>query len=109
MTALVTPDAVEAAARAVYEHTLDSRGKNLGQYRFEYQCECGEVFITDGHNPEQLSVYALHADHVATAALAAAAPLIAQQTLLDAAAEVHQHPAAAWLTARAATLAPKEN
>ena len=59
----------------------------------------------------------------ATAALAAAAPLIAQQTLEDLAQEMHDwaalhvgpdgaHFARLWetrLTARAATLTPKEN
>ena len=90
----VAPDAVEAAARAMY---------------FE---DCGvapdpEVLAHDEYDAVFRSP--------ARAALAAAAPLIAKQTLLDAAdawadvARAHGTPAELFLTARAATLTPKEN
>ena len=92
MTALAAPDAVEAAARAM-------------QARDPY---C----YNDGHAPSWDNLSALakacYSD-LATTALAAAAPLIAQQTLLDAAKSAWLTPEVQrWLTARAATLTPKD-
>lgn len=112
----VTPDAVEAAARALDPVAFDPDG------------DLRDIF---GHQerPSYRIVRQAAARATATRALAAAAPLIAKQTLLDAAdamvidtaltldldehvlsgatAEV-QDTSAHWLTARAATLTPKE-
>lgn len=85
---MITPDAVEAAARA----------------------------MADDWNPGRDPVLTAMFRDYAQTAVAAAAPLIAQQTLIDAAqawsadiARAHGTPAELFLTARASTLTPKEN
>jgi len=100
----VAPDAVEAAARALYD-LAPWAVSNFGVEAYTW-----ESIGTDNQ-----------ADYLdqARAALAAAAPLIAQQTLFDAADALLQIRGSSgdkpflavteWLTARAATLAPKEN
>ena len=107
----VTPDAVEAAARLVFA------------------VEFGYIDRLRGLNPSQRTLDDLDRQEAELIArVAAAAPLIAKQTLLDARdamdadmnltvdlerhvldTDAIQDVAVAWLTARAATLTPKEN
>jgi hypothetical protein len=62
----------EAVEWVLAEHIWDRLGRNLGQYRIEYTCDCGETFVADGHRG--VTGAALHRAHVAEqiAALVAA-------------------------------------
>jgi len=42
-------EAVEVGARAIEKHWI-TESRNLGQYRTEYECRCGETWTTDGHS-----------------------------------------------------------
>lgn len=46
------------------EHIWDRIGRNLGQYRVEYTCDCGAVFVADGHRG--ISGGAAHRAHLAS-------------------------------------------
>lgn len=47
MTGMGERGAVEALLAG---HELDHYGKNLGQWRTEYRCLCGEPLVSDGHH-----------------------------------------------------------
>ena len=62
-------------AEALAVHYLSSGGgRNLGQYRTEWRCECGATFVTDGHNGPTLREAA--GAHVAAEQAKALAPLL---------------------------------
>lgn len=62
----VTPDIerVQEWDDFLAAHELPAQtGRNLGQYRVEWICSCGHVFIADGHRGE--TAYDMHQRHLA--------------------------------------------
>lgn len=106
MTTTPTPEAIEAAARAMYVSALwhkeiaehDSDRKSDSHYK-----EKAGVRWDEGHaGPSIYSTYR----RLAVAALTAAGPLIASQALREAAAQLlYGNHTADWLRSRAATVA----
>jgi hypothetical protein len=43
---------VEQIAEMLAEHALSSADRNLGRYRTEWTCDCGDTWVTDGHKAE---------------------------------------------------------
>jgi hypothetical protein len=59
-------EAIEAAIKhIVMHHIIQAKGKNLGQYRTEYQCGCGIPHIVDDHNPNERGIMDRQAEHIA--------------------------------------------
>lgn len=52
------------AEKVLLAHTFEvGQGKNFGQYRTEYTCDCGDTVVHDGHNRGGLSPLALQVAH----------------------------------------------
>ena len=51
------------------EHVFKAKGRNLGQYRAEYDCACGMTITIDGYDPNRSNLYVMQALHIADAIL----------------------------------------
>lgn len=64
-----TPE-TDALHEELMRHHLSTGGRNLGQYRTAWKCECGYEFVTDGHRDISLRyAWNEHLAHVAVRVL----------------------------------------
>lgn len=61
------------------DHVVKSHGLNLGQYRSEYDCACGEKIYTDQHT----SLHEAQASHIAAAIISQLQRICASEQLAD--------------------------